>query len=78
MIISSFPAQLLKHLGVSILGATVHYSLTLIVVYLAAFRPIRASSCGALAGAAIIYSICQRGDFFVSRCKLFGIEGTDA
>lgn len=50
-------AELAKYLGASITGTAVHYLLLFVLVRIFTFGPVPASSCGAVAGAVIIYTL---------------------
>ncbi|BBO91709.1 GtrA family protein [Desulfosarcina ovata] len=47
--------QVVKYLGASIAGTLVHYALLVILVRWYALQPLWASTCGAIAGALVIY-----------------------
>lgn len=56
-IADSFPTQLVRSVGASIIGTTMHYALLLSLVHLLTLSPLWASSCGAVVGAMTIYAL---------------------
>lgn len=50
-------AQLVKYLGASVSGTALHYLLLASLVHGAGVRPVPASTCGAMAGAMMIYGL---------------------
>ena len=55
--IFALPTELLKCLGASITGTAVHYGLLFMLMRIFTFGPVRASSCGSVAGAMTIYTL---------------------
>lgn len=69
-----FPTQLARSIGAGLVGTTVHYALMLTLVHLLTFRPLWASSCGAVAGAATIYAMNYAYVFKSNRNHLIALH----
>lgn len=52
-----FPSQLVKYFGAGATGTALHYLLLAGLVHFTGVKPVPASTCGAIAGAVVIYAL---------------------